>query len=285
MTKPKTTPPETPSKAHHVFPAPEWTSVSASLAASLAHEIRNPLLSIKGAAQLLEAVVSEDDKSLAQLIITEAARIEKLIATMDPLTPNPSQISESLNIHEITEYVRLAARSFAPNITIRTQYDPSLPNVRGQREALIQALMNLVKNAVEAVLARHPGLVPGSPEASCDLIPTIEQERSRHVAGDPGMRQDDGRSITIATRYLAGERMQRPDGAKLNIHVSVTDNGAGVAANVVPRLFTPFSSTKADGKGLGLAIVAKIIEEHGGLIAYDAPPEGGARFSVYLPVA
>ena len=92
MTKPKTTPPETPSKAHHVFPAPEWTSVSASLAASLAHEIRNPLLSIKGAAQLLEGMVSEEDKSLAALIITEATRIEKLIATMDPLTPNPSPL-------------------------------------------------------------------------------------------------------------------------------------------------------------------------------------------------
>ncbi len=238
-----------PSKAHHVFPAPEWTSVSASLAASLAHEIRNPLLSIKGAAQLLEQAVSEEDKSLAQLIITEATRIEKLIATMDPLTPNPSQISESLNIHEVTEYVRLAASSFAPHVTIRTKYDPSLPNVRGVREALIQALMNMVKNAVEAVAE----------------IPTP--------------------SITIATRYLSGERMQRPDGAKLNIHVSVTDNGAGVAENVVPRLFTPFSSNKADGKGLGLAIVAKIVEEHGGLIAYDAPAEGGARFSVYLPVA
>jgi len=249
MTKLKTTPPETPSKAHHVFPAPEWTSVSASLAASLAHEIRNPLLSIKGAAQLLEAVVSEEDKSLAALIINEAARIEKLIATMDPLTPNPSQISESLNIHEVTEYVRLAASSFAPQVRIITQYDPSLPNVRGVREALIQALLNLVKNAVEAVAE----------------IP------------EP--------TITLTTRYLAGERMQRQGGARLNIQVSVTDNGAGVAADVVPRLFTPFSSTKADGKGLGLAIVAKIIEEHGGLIAYDAPPEGGARFSVYLPIA
>jgi two-component system nitrogen regulation sensor histidine kinase GlnL len=232
-------------KTDRVFPAPEWTSLSASLAASLAHEIRNPLLSIKGAAQLLEGVVGEDDKSLAQLIIAEAARIEKLIATMDPLTPDPSQISESLNIHEVTEYVRLAASSFAPHVRIRTQYDPSLPEVRGQREALIQALVNLVKNATEA----------------------------------------DATTITLSTRYLVGERMQRPDGKKLSIHLGVTDDGAGVPAAIVPRLFTPFSSGTEHGKGLGLAIVAKIVEEHDGLIAYDAPAEGGARFSVYLPVA
>jgi K+-sensing histidine kinase KdpD len=139
-----------PSKAHHVFPAPEWTSLSASLAATLAHEIRNPLLSIKGAAQLLEQVVGEDDRTLAKLIISEAARIEQLVATLDPLTPNPAQASETINIHEVTEYVRTAARSFAPQITITTQYDPSLPEVRVVKEAFVQALINLVKNAVES---------------------------------------------------------------------------------------------------------------------------------------
>jgi two-component system nitrogen regulation sensor histidine kinase GlnL len=232
------------SPAHH-FPAPEWTSLSASLAASLAHEIRNPLLSIKGAAQLLEQAVGEDDKTLAALIITEAQRIEKLIATLDPLTPDPSRVSEELNIHEVTEYVRLAAAAFAGSITIAAQYDPSLPPVRASRDALIQALINLVKNAVEAAASR----------------------------------------VTISTRYLVGEHMQRPDGTKLPLQVSVSDDGPGVAADVVPRLFTPFSSTKEGGTGLGLAIVAKIVEEHGGLIAYDVPAGGGARFSIYLPVA
>ena len=238
-----------PSKAGHHFPAPEWTSLSASLAASLAHEIRNPLLSIKGAAQLLEQAVSEDDKSLAALIITEAQRIEKLIATLDPLTPDPSQVSEDLNIHEVTEYARLAASGFAGNVQLTAQYDPSLPPVRGVRESLIQALINLIKNSLEA------------------------------VQDSPAPR------VTITTRYLVGEHMQRPDGRKLHLEVSVSDNGPGVAADVVPRLFTPFSSTKEGGTGLGLAIVAKIVEEHGGLIAHDAPAEGGARFSIYLPLA
>jgi two-component system nitrogen regulation sensor histidine kinase GlnL len=236
----------TPSR---IFPAPEWTSLSASLAASLAHEIRNPLLSIKGAAQLLEELVGAEDKSLAQLIVTEAGRIEQLVATMDPLTPDPASVNEALNIHEITEYARLAARSFALGVTITTQYDPSLPPVRGAREALIQALINLLKNATEAV-AGHPAPV-----------------------------------ITLTTRYLMGEHMQRPDGRKLQLALSVADNGPGVAPDMVSRLFTPFSSGKSGGKGLGLAIVARIVEEHGGLIAYDAPAHGGARFTLYLPVA
>lgn len=258
--------PVSKAKTDRIFPAPEWTSVSSSLAAVLAHEIRNPLLSIKGAAQLLEGVVGSEDKSLAQLIIAESQRIEKLIATMDPLTPNPSQGAAALNIHEVAEYVRLAASSFAPGVKFLTQYDPSLPEIRGHREALIQAVMNLVKNAVEAVMSRESLVVSEKIQASSQLT------------------THDSRLVTLTTRYLAGERMQRPDGGKLNIQLSVADNGPGVSPDLVPRLFTPFTSDKAGGKGLGLAITAKIIEEHGGLIAYDAPAEGGARFSVYLPV-
>ncbi len=240
---------DSPAKAQPHFPAPEWTSLSASLAASLAHEIRNPLLAIKGAAQLLEQVVNKDDKTLAMLIITEAQRIEKLIATLDPLTPDPSQTMDALNIHEVTEYARRAASSFASEVAFSTHYDPSLPDIRGARDALIQALINLMKNAVEAT---------------------------------GGIRAPH---IILTTRYLLGEHMQRPDGGKLHLQVSVSDNGPGVAVDVVPRLFTPFNSTKPGGKGLGLAIVAKIVEEHGGLIAYDVPVEGGARFSIYLPLA
>jgi two-component system nitrogen regulation sensor histidine kinase GlnL len=236
-------------KSSHVFPAPEWTSMSASLAASLAHEIRNPLLSIKGAAQLLEHVAHDDDKSLAQLIISEARRIEQLVATMDPLTPNPAQVKEALNIHEITEYVRLAASTNAREVKFVTQYDPSLPDVRGHREALIQALLNVVKNAAEAV---------------ADI---------------------ENPTITITTRYLIGERMQRIGGRKLPIQVKVADNGAGVAVSMLPRLFTPFTTDKPAGKGLGLAIVAKIIEEHEGLVAYEAEPGQPAVFCLYLPQA
>ncbi|OYW13632.1 MAG: hypothetical protein B7X02_01720 [Rhodospirillales bacterium 12-54-5] len=182
-----------PTKPTPLFPAPEWTSVSAQMAAQLAHEIRNPLLSIKGAAQLLEKVVSAEDKTLAD-------------------------------------------------------YDPSLPNVAGLREPLIQVLLNLIKNAVDAV----------------------------EKIANP--------TITITTRYLVGESMQRTGGRKLPVAISITDNGVGVPAELEARLFTPFTTTKPSGKGLGLAIVARIVEEHGGLIAHDRPAVGGARFTVYLPL-
>ncbi len=266
------TPKNKPSKADHVFPAPEWTSLSASLAASLAHEIRNPLLAIKGAAQLLAQVTNADDHPLTQLIISEAARIEQLIAQLDPLTPNPGPVSERVNIHEITEYVRLAASSFAGDIAILTEYDPSLPEIAVMRPAMIQALMNLVKNAVEAVAEE---VASGQ---------SLESSKEGVVSNEDATSTPRP-SITLATRYLVGERMRRIGGKKLPIELSVTDTGPGVAADVIGRLFTPFSSTKENGKGLGLAIVAKIIEEHGGLIAYAAPPTGGARFSIYLPVA
>jgi two-component system, NtrC family, nitrogen regulation sensor histidine kinase GlnL len=236
-------------KPDFVLPAPEWTALSAQLAASLAHEIRNPLLSIKGAAQLLEQSVSADDKALADLIINEAKRIEQLVATLDPLTPNPQQEMVALNIHELTEYVRLAAESsFGAHVKFIQHYDPSLPPIRGVKEQLIQALMNLTKNAAEAV------------------------------------RNVENPTVTISTRFLVGERMQRVGGRKLTIQVKIEDNGAGVPAAIAPRLFTPFNSGN-EGKGLGLAIVAKIIEEHEGLVACESAPDSPAIFSLYLPQA
>lgn len=232
------------------FPAPEWTALSAQMAATLAHEIRNPLLAIRGAAQLLAQAAQVEDKPLAELIVAETRRIDQLIATLDPLTPDPQHAKDRLNIHEITEYVRLAARSLDGSVQFVTDYDPSLPEVAVGREALIQALLNVVKNASEA------------------------------VRGTPNAR------VTMTTRYLVGERLQRAGGGrKLPIVISVTDNGPGVAESVIPRLFTPFTTDKADGKGLGLAIAAKIVEEHEGLIAHDRPAAGGARFTFYLPAA
>ena len=239
MTIPKTT-----SRPDLVLPAPEATAMSAQLAASLAHEIRNPLLSIRGAAQLLEQSVGAEDKTLARLIIEEAMRIEELIAQLDPLTPAPQHAPEAINIHEITEYVRLAAQSsFAAEVNFITQYDPSLPPVIGHRAPLIQSVMNLVKNAAEAVeVVEHP-------------------------------------TITLRTRYLVGERMRRAGGRILPIQLRVEDNGLGVPPDLAPRLFTPFSSGREGGKGLGLAIVARLMEEQGGLVALESAPGKPAIFS------
>lgn len=227
-----------------------YTDLSAELAAMLAHEIRNPLLSIRGAAQLLSGTASPDDAPLATLIINEVARIDQLIATMDPLSVTPPQAVASINIHEALEHARMAAvAAFGPNIRYQQHYDPSLPPIEANRDALVQALANLLKNAAEAV-------------------ETTNEPR-----------------ITLTTRYTLGETRRNANGKPLPIAVSIADNGAGVPTRLEERLFAPFVTTKVQGKGLGLSIVARIVEEHGGLVAHDRPKEGGARFTLYLPAA
>lgn len=230
--------------------AETYTELSAELAAMLAHEIRNPLLSIRGAAQLLSGSVGVEDAPLTTLIINEVARIDQLISTMDPLSVTPPKAIGPINIHEALEHARMAAvAAFGPNISYQQQYDPSLPPIAANHDALVQALANLLKNAAEAV----------------------------ENAAEP--------SITLTTRYTLGETRRNATGTPLPIAVSVADNGLGVPARLEERLFAPFVTTKVNGKGLGLSIVARIVEEHGGLVAHDRPKEGGARFTLYLPAA
>lgn len=231
-------------------PATSYTALSSTMAAMLAHEIRNPLLSIKGAAQLLGGSASAEDAPLAQLIVNEVARIDQLITTLDPLAPAPHAAMEILNVHEVLEHALLATQSaIASAITFDKQYDPSLPEIRGNRDALMQALVNLMKNACEA--------------AELVAMPRV----------------------TLSTRYAVGDNRRNAAGQKLGVAISVADNGRGVPPAFVPNLFAPFATTKTSGRGLGLAIVARIAEEHGGLCLYDAPGNGGARFTLYLPIA
>lgn len=230
--------------------AETYTELSAELAATLAHEIRNPLLSIRGAAQLLSGSVSTEDAALTSLIINEVARIDQLIATMDPLSITPPKAMAPLNIHEALEHARMAATAaFGPTIAYQQHYDPSLPPISANRDGLVQALANLLKNAAEAV---EPVAAP---------------------------------CITLTTRYTLGETRRNPRGTPLPIAVSIADNGPGVPPRLEERLFAPFVTTKVQGKGLGLSIVARIVEEHGGLVAHDRPKDGGARFTLYLPAA
>ena len=230
--------------------ADTFTELSSHMAAMLAHEIRNPLLSIRGAAQLLGESAGEADRPLTTLIINEVGRIDQLIATMDPLSQTPPQALAPINIHEALEHARMAASAaFGPQIAYQQYYDPSLPPIAANHDALVQALTNLLKNAAEAVEQR--------PEPR----------------------------ITLTTRYTLGETRRNAQGTPLPIAVSVADNGPGVPPRLEERLFAPFVTTKVNGKGLGLSIVARIVEEHGGLVAYERPQDGGARFTLYLPAA
>jgi two-component system nitrogen regulation sensor histidine kinase GlnL len=223
----------------------------AALAATLAHEVKNPLSGIRGAAQLLEPYVGDDDKPLVKLIVDEADRIVTLIDRMEAFSDVSTVERRPVNIHQVLEHVRrLAENGFARNHRIVELYDPSLPEVEGDRDRLIQVFLNLIKNAAEA---------------------------------SPGQ----GGQITIVTHYQHGLRMSigtsrtRQD---LPITVEIRDNGPGVREDLRDHLFEPFVSTKPKGGGLGLPLVAKIVGDHGGMVSY-AEGDPGAVFRVRLAAA
>ena len=222
------------------------------MAAILAHEVKNPLSGIRGAAQLLEASVDEPDRELAVLIRDEADRIRDLVDRMEVFSEKPIARG-AVNIHRVLGHVRMLAQSgFAAHIRFAEHYDPSLPSVWGNRDQLIQVLLNLVKNAAEAVT-------------------------------DPGVRSPE---IILTTGFQHGVRIAMPGTSKrldLPLLVSVRDNGPGIAEDILPHLFDPFISTKPTGSGLGLALVAKIVDDHGGMIEVESRP-GRTEFRLHLPV-
>ncbi len=208
-------------------------SVSA-MAAVLAHEIKNPLSGIRGAAQLLEVGAAEEDRPLAQLITRETDRIRDLVDRMEVFGDERPVRKEPVNIHSILDHVRqIAEAGFARDISFVQVYDPSLPHVPGNRDKLIQAFLNLIKNASEAIGDRHDG------------------------------------QITLSTAFRPGLRMRLAHSeasVRLPLEICVSDNGPGIPDEIRSHLFDPFVTTKATGSGLGLALVAKIIGDHGGII-------------------
>ncbi len=222
------------------------------MASMLAHEIKNPLSGIRGAAQLLEATVDEDNVTLTRLICDETDRICTLVDQMEVFSDERPLETEPVNIHVVLGHVKeLAKAGFASNNTVTELYDPSLPMISGHRDQLIQVCLNLVKNAAEAISG----------------------------SGETG-------EITLATSYRPGMRMSvagAPGKVSLPLEIRVEDNGPGIPADLMPHLFEPFVTTRASGKGLGLALVAKIVRDHGGIIECSSQPRRTV-FRMLLPI-
>jgi two-component system nitrogen regulation sensor histidine kinase GlnL len=215
----------------------------------LAHEIKNPLSGIRGAAQLLEQTVGDDDRALTRLICEETDRIVRLVDRMDAFSDPSPLAREPVNIHEVLERARQVAQTgFGRHVRFIERYDPSLPPVPGQFDQLVQVFLNLIKNAVEAVAEDG------------EIILTTAYQRGVAIAV-PGTSQ----------------RMNLP------LMVAIQDNGEGIPDDLKDHLFDPFVTTKAEGSGLGLSLVAKIIGDHGGLIGFESEPRRTV-FKISLPI-
>jgi len=216
----------------------------------LAHEVKNPLSGIRGAAQLLAQNASPEDMELTQLICDETDRIVALVERMQLFSDDSPIVRKGINIHSILNHVRLLAENgFGKHISYTEKYDPSLPLVYGNRDQLIQVILNLVKNASEAVPRK-------------------------------------GGEIKLLTAYQPGIRLRNSNlstSLNLPLVVSIRDNGTGIPEEIRSSLFEPFISSKSHGNGLGLSLVAKIVSDHGGVVEFDSDSTG-TIFRIMLPI-
>jgi two-component system, NtrC family, nitrogen regulation sensor histidine kinase GlnL len=222
------------------------------MAAMLAHEIKNPLAGIRGAAQLLEPTLSDSDRALARLICDETERIRKLVDQMEVFSDERPLERRPVNIHVVLDRVKkLILAESGSYLSIREEYDPSLPPVFGNPDQLVQVYLNLAKNAAEIL----------------------------HETGDGG-------EILFTTAFRPGMKLQvagTQERVSLPLEICIHDNGKGVPDDLAPHIFEPFVTSKPQGRGLGLALVAKVVRDHGGTVECQ-PRKRGTTFRTLLPM-
>ena len=219
------------------------------MAEMLAHEIKNPLAGITGAAQLLSMNLTPEDQELTDLIVEETRRIVKLLEQVEQFGNIRPPDRKPVNIHDALDRARKSALvGFAAHMTITEDYDPSLPPTFADSDQLMQVFLNLIKNAAEACR--------------------------------------DGGTIRLHTFYDLSLRLRRKDGVSgaLPLNVEIIDDGPGIKPEIATNIFEPFVSGRENGTGLGLALVSKIITDHEGWITVDSVP-GRTVFRVSLPMA
>lgn len=225
-------------------------STLGTLAAGLAHEVKNPLGGIKGAAQLLERELDPDSDLLEypRVMIKEAERIDRIIRQLLDLASPRGPRYQPVNLHMVLGDIILLQREAAGSreVAISTGFDPSIPPIMADEAQLTQVFLNLIRNAIEAM--------------------------------------HDGGRITITSRVLAEYHLTRNESRSRMVAVEVADTGPGIALENLPKVGTPFFSTKDGGTGLGLAICQKIVAEHRGMLKIDSKPGQGTRISVLLPL-
>jgi two-component system nitrogen regulation sensor histidine kinase GlnL len=223
---------------------------AAGMAAMLAHEIKNPLAGIVGAAQLLEMGLSPQDQELTGMIVEETRRIVKLLEQVEQFGNLRPPKRRAVNIHDVLDRARHSARlGHAAHMMITAEYDPSLPLAHADPDQLVQVFLNLLKNAAEA-----------------------SADRAGHIRlrtwYDAGLRRRDRNGVTVA----------------LPLQIEISDDGPGITPDLAAQVFQPFVSGRENGTGLGLALVSKVIGDHDAWIALDSRP-GHTAFRIALPLA
>ncbi|MEM7753860.1 MAG: ATP-binding protein [Pseudomonadota bacterium] len=219
------------------------------MAEMLAHEIKNPLAGITGAAQLLSMNLSQEDLELTDLIVSESRRIVKLLEQVEQFGNLRPPVRKAVNVHDLLDRARKSATvGFAAHMKVIEEYDPSLPPTYVDSDQMLQVFLNLLKNAAEA------------------------------THGAPGL-------LRLRTFYDMSLRLRRKDGpASLPLNIEIIDDGPGLPTEIASDIFEPFVSGRENGTGLGLALVSKIISDHDGWISVDSVP-GRTVFRISLPVA